>query len=906
MKRILSIVLLISAFSISARDISSYEAASIASSFLGHQSHQVLPSGDSRPVKLAKKLSAGGHTTPIYAFTDGAEYVLVSGSTDSRAQILGYGDGNFDYNNMPEAMKWWLDEYTAQMSVAGNATETTAIPRVISGDNNPAEVAPLLGDLAWNQTEPFNLLCPEINGKRTVTGCVATSTAQVMRFYNYPATGEGSWSYTANGITLSADFADSTYDWEQMPLRYTSSSTETQNMAVAKLMKDVGIAVSMKYGTSESGAMTISTIPALTENFGYDKGTRIQERSFFGLLLWEETLRNELAAGRPVIYSGQSAEGGHQFVCDGYNADGYFHFNWGWGGMCNGYFLTSALVPESAGAGGFIDGYNFNQSIITGIQPAVDSHDTSWGETLLGQTYDSADGYNYNIRVAGINFQKGTANIEFGLMAADSDMPLIEASRIVSLQTVSSATHVSARGSGAMSATTLINNTLYCDPVEQFNLADGIYYVFPVARPAGSDRWEIVPMGATQTVCIQVDGGEVSVVEPGQGQLTLDAIEFPQSLTIGTTTDIDGIISVRNDEFNNTLGLIIRSEAGDTLGMAATQLLDIPANSSIDFNLPVVIPPITAAGKGYAQLMISGRAFGQPIQVNLASNAVALTPDNFPDAAILAILKNRDTDGDGTLSDLEISHISQIIARNKDIIDLTGLNRLVALRELYLDGNKINDIDLQPFRNLELLSIDNNHLTHLDVSHNTKLMYLHCAANDISHIDVTPLTMLRDLDVSDNPILALDLTPVESLSSFKADSEATIPVDSNGDYDMSAIEGFDPDNVTDLQGATLDGNILHSTAREVRYNYNTGNTVVGALPVCLAVTGTTAVDSINDNAVDVYVSGHTIVNPNGITVQVYSINGTSVYNGNDSQIQLTHPGVYLLAAHDTTTKVVIR
>ena len=33
----------------------------------------------------------------------------------------------------------------------------------------------------------------------------------------------------------------------------------------------------------------------------------------------------------------------HAFICDGYDDNGLFHFNWGWSGSHNGFFAMSAL-----------------------------------------------------------------------------------------------------------------------------------------------------------------------------------------------------------------------------------------------------------------------------------------------------------------------------------------------------------------------------------------------------------------------------------------------------------------------------------------------------------------------------------------------------------------------------------
>ena len=165
-----------------------------------------------------------------------------------------------------------------------------------------------------------------------------------MYYHQYPAVGRGSHTYTTNGLTLSADFSKSVYRWDLMKPVYnyygSDGDSEESKNAVALLMRDCGIANSTNYGTGESGA-SLNT-PGLIDYFGYDRSLRHLERNNCTRDYYEETLRAELDAGRPVHYEGGSSGGGHAFVCDGYDSEGYFHFNFGWGLGSTGYYLTSA------------------------------------------------------------------------------------------------------------------------------------------------------------------------------------------------------------------------------------------------------------------------------------------------------------------------------------------------------------------------------------------------------------------------------------------------------------------------------------------------------------------------------------------------------------------------------------
>ncbi len=188
-----------------------------------------------------------------------------------------------------------------------------------------------------------------------------------MRYHSWPAKGTGSNSYSWNSGTLSLDFSTVEFDWANMLNTYGSDATAAQEKAVATLMYAAGISVSMDYTPSESGAAAVVVPAAMVNYFNYDKGIRYMARDYYGLQDWEDIVYNQLVEYGPVQYSGQSNSGGHSFVCDGYSTDGYFHINWGWGGMSDGYFLLTALNPESQGIGGSTSGYNFNQSIVANV-----------------------------------------------------------------------------------------------------------------------------------------------------------------------------------------------------------------------------------------------------------------------------------------------------------------------------------------------------------------------------------------------------------------------------------------------------------------------------------------------------------------------------------------------------------
>ena len=235
-------------------------------------------------------------------------------------------------------------------------------------------VEPLLKDITWNQTKPYNNCCPN----DYPTGCVATAMGQVMYYYRYPEHGVGSNTYQWNGQQLTANFGTTTYQWSNMQDKLTANSSSAAQDAVATLLYHVGVSVNMNYGPASeggSGASPSYIAPALINHFGYDKGCHLRSREYFTKTEWEATVRNELDNGRPILYGGFTmSASGHSFVCDGYNQQGYYHINWGWDGLNNGYFLLSALDPKTKGTGGGEEGqgFNYNQTMVIGIQKPVD------------------------------------------------------------------------------------------------------------------------------------------------------------------------------------------------------------------------------------------------------------------------------------------------------------------------------------------------------------------------------------------------------------------------------------------------------------------------------------------------------------------------------------------------------
>ena len=328
------------------------------------------------PVELAFTQYQVDNTTPaVYVFNSTDEgFVLVSAEDNART-VLGYSDeGIFDANNIPENMQFWLQMYADEMrrEAKGDEAKGKVNRREVKGERLEAEeeayptIAPLLGETVWGQGEPFNNKCPEIDGKCAVTGCVATAMSQIMYAHKYPTKGTGSHSYTTETkkLKVSANFGNTTYDWENMIPDYNKSYTSTQADAVATLMFHAGVAADMDYTVDGSGAVSSIALAAMTEYFGYNKAINVLPKDFMKEEQILQAIATDLQAGRPLFIGGATVkQEGHAFVCDGMKSDGYLHINWGWYGMADGYFALSALAPEVQGTGGSASNLAFTERV---------------------------------------------------------------------------------------------------------------------------------------------------------------------------------------------------------------------------------------------------------------------------------------------------------------------------------------------------------------------------------------------------------------------------------------------------------------------------------------------------------------------------------------------------------------
>lgn len=569
------------------------------------------------PAKVAAMKSLT--TLPgLYVFSSEAGYVVLP-ADDAAPALLGYSDsGAFDPIANP-ALAWWLNTYSRQLRYAA---EVSAPPREMLRISRPA-ISPMLST-RWNQGDPYNADCPELDGQRCVTGCVATAMAQVLRYHSWPTVGTGTHSYTweDGGKELSFDYSATTFLWNEMTDTYSSSSTAAQKAAVATLMYAAGVSVDMSYTPSESGASSGKIGPALINYFNYDKALWMPERQYYGLDEWEKMVYDELAAGRPVLYGGTGSAGGHQFVCDGYSADGYFHFNWGWGGLSDGYFLLTALDPPSLGIGGGAGGFNYNQGIVVGVQPPVEGSTPHYlfycsefapavAQTALGSAVEFGSGFfNYGITATPADSRIG---IEIRPVEPTPGVPVYVVSNVGSLEPDYGFRTIRA----ALPA----------------DLAEGTYTIKP-AYKTPDEEWQIIraPLSANGSVTATVSGSQATFSTPDVPKLTVSDLALATPLYWGSPFLLNFTVENPGDtEYYGGLIPALVSTNGESESLVATATtypIDLVAGDSqhIEYSGKFSASEVPAAGSYNLVLLNSaGAVIGGPVAVTL--NAAAATAE---------------------------------------------------------------------------------------------------------------------------------------------------------------------------------------------------------------------------------------------------------------------------------------
>lgn len=354
-------------------------AQSVGTKFLSSNTKMHLK--DANDIKLTTTYNLEDNRAAFYVFNAPTGFVIVA-ADDCAYPILGYSDEGrqFDPNDVPIQLQDILQGYVEQIQYAvencfqadQKTIEQWQLVKTtgkLSNNRVKTQVGPLL-TTTWDQGQYYNAMCPEDeNGPdgHTVTGCAATAMAQIINYHGYPRHGKGTHSYQSVYGDISVNFENSVYDFDNMPDVLTSESSSEEINAVARLLYDCGVAVNMDYSASASSAHQEDARGALISYFGFAPTLGYAQRMMYTDDEWSDSLRANIDRGEPVYYCGNNWMTGHAFCLDGYSLENYFHFNFGWSGSSDGWYLTKVI---NTGGGNF----DYWQCAIMGIKPDTDEN----------------------------------------------------------------------------------------------------------------------------------------------------------------------------------------------------------------------------------------------------------------------------------------------------------------------------------------------------------------------------------------------------------------------------------------------------------------------------------------------------------------------------------------------------
>ena len=551
----------------------------------------------------------------IYLYESGGT-MLALAADDIARPLLAYFEASENHQESAPAMEYWLSTLASEIDFYAKKGISSFKNVALKAQDERKAITPWL-KTTWNQDAPYNDKCPMINGSRSVTGCVATAMSQLINYYKYPSHGDGSNSYTWNNTTLSFDYSNTTFDWENMLDSYSGDYTQAQGEAVATLMLAAGVSVNMDYSSTASGASSSYIPAALIKHFNYDKGVHLEEREYYTTAEWTQLVYDNVSRG-PVIYDGQSNQGGHSFVCDGYDGNGFFHFNWGWAGMSDGYFALSALDPIQQGIGGSTSGFNYMQDIVADAKP------------------DDGGGYHYMMQMPeGFYVEnQGNNNLEVGNLIWN--MSLCTISGNYGLKAVDKAGEtIYLEGSSFNSRPYLYGDPSYKVKVPS-SMADGEYVITPIFCVANG-KWIniqvdcMLPVQAYMTIkdgsVTDIKEGSSAIIE-AYGLTTNSPIVNTSYFNVkGTLKNISdkefygpcfyGVLKDEDNQYNMYAisdFVTVSLEAGET-----REFDDVTRLSRVNSNTDISIKSLVGDYK-LALLTISGEQFvllSEPVDVSL-------------------------------------------------------------------------------------------------------------------------------------------------------------------------------------------------------------------------------------------------------------------------------------------------
>ena len=569
------------------------------------KARQFMPGKQFAEAKRFARAGSPVDKEPFYIFnTEGQNgFVIISG--DDRTQpVLAYAEqGSLEEGQMPDNMKWWLDNLARQIEALGSSLKPAEVTSTRSG---MTAIAPLI-QTEWDQGAPYNYMCPDGNyldkgddgydaTNLCVTGCVATAMAQVLYYWKWPNQCAAIDSYGLGYYDSNWNFVETNrvkgvpatqFKWEKMKTKYGYNETGEAADAVAELMRYCGQSVHMGYDVGGSGA---NLSPSdLASVFNYSPNIRLLTRDYYTTAQWEALVYEELSAEhpRPVLYSGRTSRNeGHQFIIDGYDGNGLFHINWGWG-YGGSYSVLSLADPNTEhGIGGSSNNgaFQYEQDALFGVKPA------EAGEVMMPVLYGKlGDFLTKTYTRTGIESDFTDVTLKATVVSEYSDTPETMLDVQVGWGLYQNDQLISCLGSNAKTLCQHWYDSFANELTMSFgkNLAAGKYQLTQIYRFSDSEAWKRCENYGTNSLMAEVSATSLTVRKPALDNMsfTVNSIITSEQPEVDNAMDIYLNVTNTGESSTITLNLWLQKSGTSTWTNVVQGNFHVDPGQSTDIKL---------------------------------------------------------------------------------------------------------------------------------------------------------------------------------------------------------------------------------------------------------------------------------------------------------------------------------
>ncbi|WP_461639703.1 C10 family peptidase [Labilibaculum euxinus] len=692
----------------------------------------------------------------------------------------------------------------------------------------------------WEQGGPYNNYLSEyLNVNHMELGCGAIAVAQIMNYYKYPLIGKGNISYNefdpliynppSYGI-VSANFEDEYYDWNLFEDNYAYSpngeylNEEEEELvgedlnnakAMSKTLFEISASQKTTYGENGGGSDPDNGVEAMETYFNYSEIEK-KNGNYISQSNWVNILKNEIKNGRPILYVivGNLFTGaGHAFICDGYNEDNYFHFNFGWGQYDPESWYWMPIDDITPGDKDYSFNTGFQSRIYINIEPDYVNPDQDKYEND-NSFYDATEITNNSTQLHSISPIGDVDYYTFNL-SVESDVTIetkgVNGNTQLTLldETKSWLTHdddSSPEGGGNAKITYTLSAGKYYFVVDEKDDNETI--------PSYIVSFKSISLG-TRNISFSDyrinDGNDIGGEGDGDGKaesgelIELDVEVYNSG--DANAQDVRAVLSTNDPDIE-----IIKDGLSWGRINPDTKEWDSDSEFKISFSCPTKNVTFT--------LDITSTSTEENWTETFEIPVYNVPTVYIPDANFEQALIDEEIDTDGVInhqiliSDAE-SVTDDLRLENRNISSLEGLGAFKNIQRLYCEGNQITEIDISENKELYDIRCEDNQLTELNVSKNTKLKTIKCRSNQIEKLDIRNNIKLEYLSCSGNPISSLNVTNNTALKTLNFNNTQLKYINLNDNIELidlgcdgNKLEELDVSKNTKLTELDCDDNLL--------------------------------------------------------------------------------------------------